>query len=80
MSEQGQVDNHQTRAILAMLFCFLFTGIVAVVYSTRVDRCLKRGDQHGAEEASIKALWWSNISIAIGLAVGVGRTIYDAIR
>ena len=47
------------------------TGIVAIVYATKVGNLLPLGDVPGAQEASRKAKMWSWITFGIGVAAVV---------
>jgi hypothetical protein len=51
-----------------MLLCFLPTGIVAVVYATKVDNLLSMGNIMGAQEASRNAKIWCWVSFGIWVA------------
>lgn len=53
------IDNYLGRAFLAS-FVFLPFGIVALLYASRVDRTIKKGDYKLAQELSDKANFWSN--------------------
>jgi hypothetical protein len=65
------VSNYLVWAILVTLFCFLPTGIVAIVYASQVNSKLAAGDLAGAREASNKARMWTIISAVVGVLVGV---------
>lgn len=54
-------------AILATLCCCLPTGVVALIYASRVSPFYQRGDYQGARDASEKACWWVIISFVAGL-------------
>jgi hypothetical protein len=58
-------------AILVTLFCFLPTGIVAIVFASQVNTKLAAGDVAGAVESSNKAKMWTIISAVVGLVVVV---------
>jgi hypothetical protein len=58
-------------AIATLILCFWPTGIVAVVYASRVGNRLALGDVPGAQEASRKAKMWCWITFAIAIAVWV---------
>lgn len=66
------VDSYLVWAILVTLFCFLPTGIVAIVYSSQVSTKLAAGDYPGAVESSNKAKTWSIISAVIGVVFLIG--------
>ena len=46
-------------AIATLILCFWPTGIVAVVYASKVGNRLAVGDVPGAQEASRKAKMWT---------------------
>jgi hypothetical protein len=54
-------------AILVTLFCFLPTGIAAIVFSSQVSAKTNAGDIAGAAEASRKARLWVIVSLAAGV-------------
>ncbi|GCD39970.1 hypothetical protein OEIGOIKO_07827 [Streptomyces chrestomyceticus JCM 4735] len=58
-------------AILVTLFCFLPTGVAAIVFATQVNAKAGAGDWAGAEAASGKAKLWTFISLGIGLLAGL---------
>lgn len=64
---QPKVESYLVFAILVTLFCFLPTGIVAIVYSSQVSSKLAAGDYAGAVEASNKAKTWVIVSAAVGV-------------
>lgn len=63
----ARVESYLVWAILVTLFCFLPTGIVAIVYASQVSSKLAAGDHAGAVEASNKAKTWSIVSAVIGV-------------
>ena len=58
-------------AVLVTIFCFLPTGIVALVYASQVNPRLAMGDIAGAKLASKNAQMWCLISLGIGLFGGL---------
>jgi hypothetical protein len=58
-------------AIATLILCFWPTGIVAVVYASRVGNKLAIGDVPGAQEASRKAKMWCWITFGIAIAIWV---------
>ncbi len=58
-------------AVLVTIFCFLPTGIVALVNASQVNSTLARGDIAGAKLASKNAQMWCLISLGIGLFGGL---------
>ncbi|HET9671996.1 MAG TPA: CD225/dispanin family protein [Actinomycetota bacterium] len=69
---QRPVDSYLVWAILVTLFCFLPTGIVAIVYSSQVSSKLAAGDYAGAVQSSNKAKTWSIVSAVIGVVFILG--------
>jgi hypothetical protein len=65
------VPNHMVWAVLVTLFCFLPTGIVAIVFASQVSSKLAAGDYAGAVEASNKAKMWSIVSVVVGVLLFV---------
>ena len=64
---QPGIQNYMLPSILATLFCFLPTGIAAIVYANQVNSKLSMGDIAGARDASEKAKLWSIITVAAGV-------------
>jgi hypothetical protein len=62
---QPKVPTNMVWAILTTLFCFPLTGIVAIVYASRVSGLQAAGNYAGAVDASKKAKMWSIISVAV---------------
>jgi len=58
-------------AILSTVFCCIPSGIVAIVYATRVSTLYNAGNIQGALSASKNARLWSIISVGVGLVLGV---------
>jgi hypothetical protein len=65
------VPNYLVWAILVMLFCFLPTGIAAIVNASQVSSKLAAGDVAGATEASNKATMWTIISAVAGVLIAL---------
>lgn len=63
---QMKPSNYLVFAILTTLFCFLPTGIVAIIYATKVDKLWFAQAYDEAYDASRKAKNWSVISAAVG--------------
>ena len=73
-------SNYLVLAILTTLFCFLPTGIVALIYASRVDAYVHAGAWGEAYEASRKAKNWSIITAAVGaLFIIVGIILWAAV-
>jgi hypothetical protein len=74
MPAYGMIPNipsYMGWAIATLILCFWPTGIVAVVYASKVGNRLALGDVVGAQEASRKAKLWCWITFAIGVAIVV---------
>ena len=65
------IKTHLADAIAATLFCFLPTGIVAIVYAAQVNNKIKKGDINGAIASSKNAGMWVWITAGIGLIIGL---------
>ena len=63
------IQTYLVPAILVTLFCFLPTGIAAIVYATQVSSKRDAGDYIGAARASKQARTWTIVSLVVGLAV-----------
>jgi hypothetical protein len=62
-----KVPNYLVHSILATLCCCLPLGIVALVYSARVNSKLAAGDVAGALAASASAKTWVIVSFVAGI-------------
>lgn len=54
-------------AVLSCICCCIPTGIVAIIYASKVAPLYNRGDYFGSKAASEKAGWWVIISFVAGL-------------
>jgi hypothetical protein len=63
------IQTYLVPAILVTLFCFLPTGIAAIVYATQVSKKRDAGDYIGAAQASKQARMWTIVSLAVGVVV-----------
>jgi hypothetical protein len=63
-------------AILVTMFCFLPTGILAMVSSAQVNNKLAVGDLEGARRASKNAQMWCLISVGMGLVMLVAFALF----
>ncbi len=61
----AKVPSHMAWAIVCTIFCFLPTGIAAIVYASQVKPKLQQGDIAGAVRSSAWAARWCWISLAI---------------
>lgn len=88
----GTIPNYLIWSILATVASFFFcclsclsfpgiiTGVVAIVFSTKVNTLLNQGDLEGARRASANAKLWSWITtgiliLAVVALIGVWATI-----
>ncbi len=65
------VPNYLVWSILTTVFCCLPGGIVAIVYSGKVNTALALGDYNAALETSKKAKMWNIIGLSVGLVFSV---------
>ena len=72
------IPNDLVWALLVTIFCFLPTGIVAIVFASQVDSKLAAGDRAGALDSSNKARMWVIISAVAGIALGIVLAIVFA--
>lgn len=64
-------NNHLVFSILTTLFCCLPTGIVAIIYSCKVDSLYNENRLQESQNASQCALRWSIVSIILGIVVNL---------
>lgn len=64
---QQKPDNFLVWSILSTILCCLPLGIVAIIYSTKVDALWNSGDKNGAIDAAKKAKTFCLISLGVGL-------------
>ena len=60
-------DNYLVWSILSTVLCCVPLGIVAIVYSTKVDKLWESGNFDEAEASARKAKTWMLIAIACGV-------------
>ena len=75
--EEFNTDNRYTNvqrpndllvwSILSTIFCCIVTGIVAIVYSSKVNTLWAAGDRAGAQDAARKAKTWNLVGLGLGL-------------
>lgn len=65
------IPNYLVHAILATLFCCLPLGIVAIIKASSVNNFVAEGNYRAAEKASAEAKKFVNLSVILGLVVGV---------
>lgn len=68
------IPNYLIQSILATLCCCLPLGIVAVVYSARVNSKLAAGDVAGAQVASKRAKTWAIVALIGGIVTIAGAS------
>ena len=61
-------DNLMVWSILVTFFCFLPTGIVAIIYSNKVDSLWALKDYDGAQQAANNAKTWCLVSLGLAIA------------
>lgn len=66
-TEPPMPPNRLVWAILATLCCCLPTGIIAIIYASKVSPLYMRGDYEGSRSAAEKAELWVIISFVAGL-------------
>ncbi|MBL7500716.1 CD225/dispanin family protein [Frankia nepalensis] len=67
------IPNYLWQSIVTTVLCCLPAGVIALVYSTRVQPKQQMGDIQGALEASKKAKTWCIVSAAVA---GAGILLY----
>ena len=65
----ANLQTYMIPAVLVTLFCFLPTGIAALVYASQVTAKLNAGDIRGAEKASANARTWVIVSAVAGVVL-----------
>ncbi len=60
-------DNFLVWSILSTVLCCLPLGIVAIIYSTKVDSLWQQGDKNGAIDAAKKAKMFCLIAVGCGI-------------
>lgn len=63
------IQTYLVPAILVTLFCFLPTGIAAIIFASQVNSKRSIGDINGAMQASKQARLWTIISAAVGVVL-----------
>lgn len=67
VTDEPMPSTYLVWAILSTICCCIPTGIVALIYASKVSPLYSRGDYAGAKAASEKACWWVIISFVAGL-------------
>lgn len=71
-------SNYLALAIITTICCCIPTGIVAIIYASKVSPAYMRGDYAAAAEASSKAELWVIISFVAGLIWAPFSVIFSA--
>jgi hypothetical protein len=71
------IPNYLVQSILVTLCCCLPLGIVAVIYSARVNGKLVAGDIAGAQAASDKAKKWAWIGFGLGVVINLLGVVFQ---
>lgn len=66
-----EVKNNLVFAILTTIFCCMPFGIVAIVYSAKVDSLVRVGDYQKARSYASNAKTWCIVSLVVGLVVNI---------
>lgn len=64
---QPRPQNYLVLAILTTIFCCLPTGIVSIIYSSKVNTLVAEGKYDEAIAASKSAKTWGIVGLVIGL-------------
>lgn len=66
-ADEAMPPTYLAWSIVAMLVCCIVTGIVALIYSTKVSSRWTTGDYDGARRASSSAQMWIIVTVVCGL-------------
>lgn len=66
-NKPARPSSYLALAIISTILCFLPTGIVSIVYATKVNSAYEDGNYLEAEKASRSAKTWGLVSIAIAV-------------
>lgn len=64
-----QIPNYLWQSIAVTLLCCVPFGVVSIIYATKVDGLVARGDIAGAMAASKNARLWVNLSVGSFLII-----------
>ncbi|TQM69541.1 interferon-induced transmembrane protein [Actinomadura hallensis] len=73
---EGPPPNYLAWAIAATILCFPLTGVVSIVYASRVNSKWRSGDRAGAMQASKNAKTWTIVTAVVGIVVSVIYTAF----
>lgn len=65
------IPTYLWQSIVCLVLCCLPAAIPAIVYSTKVDPAVARGDFAAAKQASDNARLWCWISLGVGLVANI---------
>ncbi len=68
-TNQTKPKNYLVESILALIFCCLPLGIVALINATKVNSAYENGDYEAAQKASDDAKKWLKYAIIAGVVV-----------
>jgi hypothetical protein len=79
MTTGAAVPNYMVWAVLVTIFCFLPTGIAAIVFASQVNTKLAAGDYAGAVASSKKAKTFCIVSavvsaVIVAIAIAISAT------
>ena len=81
-SDDAVVPSYMVAAVLSTVFCFVPTGVAAVIYAGQVKTLLALGDVAAAQRASrtAKRLCWVSLSVTLTflMVIVVGADGYSA--
>lgn len=69
--QNAEIKNYRMPAVIVTITCSLLFGIIALLYSDKVDKALKAGDVAVAQANSKKAKTWIIVAIAVGLPITI---------
>jgi len=64
-NKPSRPNSYLALAIISTILCCLPTGIVSIIYSTKVNSLYEDGNYDQAERASKNAKTWGIVSIAV---------------
>ncbi|WP_025740179.1 CD225/dispanin family protein [Aquimarina pacifica] len=75
-TNQAKPKNYLVESILALLFCCLPLGIVALINATKVNSEYENGNYEAAQKASDDAKKWLKYTVIAGVVVFVLYAIF----
>lgn len=77
-TKPARPNSYLALAIISTILCCLPTGIVSIVYATKVNSAYEDGKYEEAEKASKNAKLWGLISVGAAALVGILYLIFGA--